>query len=385
MIIGHYEHDIWAKGGIASYIRQLGAAQHSVGHTVHYLSLKSVASENSDTLPIVVRDDTDLFLQAQKLGLDILHLHTFIDTPPPSNIPAIRTLHVHHPYCPSGGRYLERWHCPCDRSYSLQGCLWGHLVDHCGSVRPQEMLKNFQQTWHEKTILPQIPVITVSQFLKDQMVRSGYSESSIRVLPLFVNLAPQYSPPPQTGVARFVFLGRIVPQKGLSFLLQALRKVKVPFHLDIAGEGYQEPELCQSIEKFGLGDRVTFYGWVSPDKASHLIESARAIIFPSMWHEPAGFITLEAATMGRAVIGTQVGAIPEYTNRLQNSLLVEPGNTSQLADAITRLVEDWSLAQQLGETGRNMLNHHFKLQDHLDQLTQFYNSAICLNKSTYLS
>ena len=376
MIIGHYEHNIWAPGGIATYIRQLGAVQRAAGHTVLYFSQTASSQKLSDLeQPILVPVEATLFTQAQALGVDVLHLHTFVDTPPPDNLKVIRTLHVHHPYCPSGGKFLGRWNRPCSRPYSIPGCLWGHLVDHCGSIRPQNLYQNFRHTWDDQKILPQIPVVTVSQFLKDEMTRSGYPENSIQVLPLFAQEKSDYMPPPQDGIPRFVFLGRIVPQKGLDWLLQSLQKVSGPVCLDVAGEGYLEPELRRLSKKLGIDDRVLFHGWVKPDKVRALIESARAVIFPSIWPEPAGFVALEAATYGRAVIGAKVGAIPEYANQLQNALLVEPGNSSALALAITRLGEDWSLATQLGENGRAKIRQCFSPDDHLKRLMQIYNGS----------
>lgn len=373
MIIGHYEHNIQAFGGIATYIRQITAIQQAAGHTVlHFSQTASIKKSGNYQEPIVVPVETELFSQAQKLGVDVLHLHTFVDTPLPSNLKVVRTLHVHHPYCPSGGKFLTRWNRPCHRSYSIQGCLWGHFIDHCGSVRLPNLYKSFRNTWSDKRILPHIPVITVSDFLKNEMVRSGYPESSIHVISLFAEEKSHYCPPPLDGIPRFVFLGRIVPQKGLEWLLQAVKQVSVPIHLDIAGEGYLEAELRHLSNRLGIEDRVSFHGWVKPSVAGTLIEGARAIIFPSLWPEPAGFVTLEAATYGRAVIGSKVGAIPEYANYLQNSCLIEPGDTLALANTITQFAENWILAKELGKNGRLRVSQHFTAEKHLQQLMQIY-------------
>jgi len=376
MIIGHYEHDIWTPGGIATYIRQLSAAQQAAGHTVLYFSQKGTNQPFKDVpSPILTPDEATLYTQAQSLGVDVLHLHTFVDTAPPDTLSVIRTLHVHHPYCPSGGKFLGRWNRSCTRSYSIHGCLWGHLIDRCGSLRPQNLYQGFRHTWDDQRILPHIPVVTVSQFLKNEMVRAGYCGHSIHVLHLFAEEKPNYSPPPQTELPRFLFLGRIVPQKGLTWLLHALSQVSIPVCLDIAGEGYLESELQELSHQLGIRDRVSFHGWVQPDQLKDLIHGARAVIFPSLWPEPAGFVTLEAAAHGRAVIASRVGAIPEYANQLRNTLLVEPGDIPGLAAAITNLAENWSLAKQFGESGRVMLAKHFAPQEHLLRLMQIYRNG----------
>jgi hypothetical protein len=130
MRIGHYMQGINDPGGVATYIRRLSQAQRKAGHTVYFLDTRpSLApSDEAGDLPIAVQSDADLFAQARSLNLDILHLHTTISILPPPDLPVIRTLHGHSPYCLSGSKYLKRWGKPCDRPYSLSGCLWGHLI-----------------------------------------------------------------------------------------------------------------------------------------------------------------------------------------------------------------------------------------------------------------
>ncbi len=377
MIIGHYDSELWSRGGIASYIRRVSQAQQAAGHDVHFFSFYSPQDPlgNGET-PHIVSSDADLFHQAQALKVDILHLHKPIKTAPPAELCVIRTVHGHQPYCPSGSKFLDRWNRPCDRAYSPLGCLWGHYVDRCGSIRPQATHFNFQYTGWERAVLPTMPVITVSQFLKDQMVASGYVADLIHVLHLPASELLQDTLPPQDGIPHFVVAGRIAPEKGLSFLVQALQQVTIPMHLDIAGAGFYESDLRKLVQQLNLGDRVTFHGWVNGDRALELMQAARAVVFPSMWHEPAGFISLEAAAVSRALIGTRVGGIPEYTDRLQNALLVEPGNEAELAAAITRLATNWALAAQLGQQGHTHITQQFGGPQHLEQLMAIYQQAI---------
>jgi len=376
MIIGHFHKTIWAKGGIATYIRRVSTAQKETGHQIYYFTQFECSGSNADEAPIVISTESELFIQAEKLNLDVLHLHQSIETLPPRHLPVIRTLHGHSPYCPSGSRYLARWSKPCDRAYSPIGCLWGHIVDHCGSVRLPNLVGNFQQTWQEKTVLSQIPVIAVSHFLKEQMLRVGYDTKLIHVLHHFAPDILNDEPPPSSEIPHFVFLGRISPQKGIAWLLQALKHVNHPVHLDIAGEGYQEPEMKNLVEKLGLSDRVTFHGWVSSEQADHLIRSARALICPSLWHEPAGLVILEAMANSRAVIASRVGGIPEIVLPEINGLLVNPGHQDEMTSSIEHLAADWTFAAQLGQAGYQLVSNQLNLKNHLEQLTSLYKQVI---------
>lgn len=370
---------IWDIGGIATYIRRISKAQHDAGHTIYYLDNRSFNEVKSEEihLPIVVSDDRDLFDQAKSLGLDILHLHTTVSVVPPDSLGVVRTIHGNNAYCPSGSRYLKRWDQPCDRAYSLGGCLWGHFVDHCGSVRLNKLYAEFEITWQEKDTLREIPVLTNSQFVKNQMIRSGYKADVIHVLHLPAPEVKEYFSPPDTDLPHFVYLGRITPEKGFVWLLKALAEVKVPFHADIAGTGnhVQEQAIRTLTESLGLTDKITFHGWVNEAKAIQLIQKARALVFPSVWHEPAGFVNLEAAAAGRAVIASKVGGIPEYAGRLQNALLVEPNDVSGLAKSIEQLATDWDMAKQMGMQGRQMAKEHFSLGKHEREIMRLYQLA----------
>jgi len=380
MIVGHYTQGISDRGGTATYIHHLSKAQRAAGHTVHYFDTRpfTEAEDESVDLPIVVRDDNDLFIQAKALGLDILHVHMTLSVVPRGCTPVIRTVHNNGPYCPSGSRYLKRLGLPCDRAYSLGGCLWGHLVDHCGSMQPQRFYPGFQRTWQEMYTLSEVPAIANSQFVKDQMIRSGYPTDNVHVLHLPAPEIGDYFPPEQGDLPHFVFLGRITPEKGFVWLLRALAKVKVPVHMDIAGSGNQEQEraIRSLAERLGLMNRITFHGWVNETQAIQLIQGARALVFPSVWHEPAGIVSLEAAAVGRPIIVSKVGGIPEYAGPLQNALLVEPNDVQGLARSIEQLAKDSFLAKQMGAEGRKMAKEHFSLEKHVQELMRLYELAI---------
>src|SRR5687768_11180341 len=134
MRIAHYMRQMFEPGGIASYIRRIGAAQRALGHETLFLD-RHPQKHPSPELVTFTSDDADLMNRARQLDVDVLHLHCPVDHLNPS-IPTIRTVHTHSPYCPSQGRFLKNPGRPCDRNYSLLGCVWGHAVNRCGSLRP---------------------------------------------------------------------------------------------------------------------------------------------------------------------------------------------------------------------------------------------------------
>lgn len=378
MRIGHYMSGILDPGGVATYIHRISLAQQGQGHTVCYLDNRHTdpAARGDRLQPVVVRDDAGLFAKAVALELDVLHLHLGVGCLPPQGLPVVRTVHGHHPYCPSGARYLQRSDRACERSYDLRGCLSGHLLERCGSIRPADLYRSFRHTWDELRVLPHIPAVAVSAFVKEQMIRTGYAERDVQVLYLPAPEGVPYQDPEAQGVPRFVFMGRIVPQKGLDWLVQALSRVTVPVHLDVAGRGYQEAQIRKQVERFGLGQRVTFHGWLGESEVLDLIRRSRAVIFPSVWHEPAGLVTIEAGALGRPVIASRVGGIPEYVVPGRTALLVEPSDVTGLAGTIERLATDWPLARRMGEEAWKLTKERFSLSSHRADLERLYQRAV---------
>jgi glycosyltransferase involved in cell wall biosynthesis len=373
MNIGHYMPGIWDPGGIAGYIRRVSEAQREAGHAVCFLDPtgRYAAEPDPGRRPILV-DPGELAGRARELGLDVLHLHANVDPWPRGGPQAVRTVHEHRPYCPSGARYLRRSAVACDRVYGLSACLSGHLVERCGSVRPRELARNFAATARERRTLRGAPVIAISDYVKRQMVRNGFDPGRIRVLR---NPAPSprvFGPPPIEGVPRFLFLGRLVVQKGLQWLLRSLPGVGRPLAVDVGGEGPQLAEMEALADRLGLADSVAFHGWVDEARIDALAADARAIVFPAVWHEPAGLATFDGSARGRAVIAGRTGGIPEYAIEGRNALLVEADDDDGLAAALRLLIDDRDLARRLGEEGHALASGPFSLAGHVEELGRIY-------------
>lgn len=175
---------------------------------------------------------------------------------------------------------------------------------------------------------------------------------------------------------RFLFLGRIVPGKGLSWLVRAAAQVRSDVLFEVIGAGPEVPRLQQLCAETGVSSRFTWSGWLDEKEVFLRLKSARGVVFPSLWHEPAGLVTLEAAAAARAVIASRVGGIPEYAAKLGNTLLVEPDDTAALAAAITQLANDAALANRLGQTGwQQLVAGELSLERHLDELDELYARA----------
>lgn len=375
MNIGHYANNLGAPGGVSQYVRRLGSAQEQTGETVTYFSSVAPPGDWSRAAWTTVPDDKSLFAAARRQRLDVLHVHdpiSIID----DTVPVVRTMHGNQGSCPGGGRFLAQSETPCLRAFSPVGCAWYRLAEHCGSRRPGSFLTDVHRTQHEMRQVESIPTFTVSRFLRAQMQKSGADVSRVRVL---LSPAPDsnetpFTPPPRVDIPHFLFLGRLVPQKGLEWLLRAVAAVGHDIHLDVAGDGEVERYTSQARE-LGITDRVTFHGWLDQKDITTLMTRSRAVVVPSMWAEPAGLVTLEAAAHGRAVIASRTGGIPEYADS-SFARLVTPGAVDDLAGHLESMASDDALATAMGQAGHAYVRRHHRMSHFLRDVTAYYFDAI---------
>jgi glycosyltransferase involved in cell wall biosynthesis len=149
-------------------------------------------------------------------------------------------------------------------------------------------------------------------------------------------------------------IGRLADEKGFDLALRAFASVihRLPkARLMIAGDGPARPTLEQLTAKLGLGGAVKFVGWVEPDGVAKVLNSSTLVVVPSRWEEPFGLVALEAALMGRAVLATRVGGLPEVVLDQQTGILVEKENSDALAEAIIYLLEHPAVAVSMGRAG----------------------------------
>ena len=107
-----------------------------------------------------------------------------------------------------------------------------------------------------------------------------------------------------------VFAGRLVAEKGLDVLLRAVAMMP-GVRLRIAGDGPMKSVWQRLAAEIGVGDRAEFLGAKSLAELGELYADAAVVCVPSAWEEPFGYAAAEAMAMGRAVVATPSGALPE--------------------------------------------------------------------------
>ncbi|MDQ3766084.1 MAG: glycosyltransferase, partial [Actinomycetota bacterium] len=184
-------------------------------------------------------------------------------------------------------------------------------------------------------------------------------ESSILLCPNAVDIGRMQRLAAEPNVAfpreadiRVVAVARLVPQKALDVLIQALSELPTEaasWECFLLGEGPLEKELKAQATELGVADRIRFVG-VSENPAAW-IESADIFVLPSAW-EPFGIVLLEAMSLGIAVITSDSDGAREVVTDEKDALVFPTGDVEALKDRLLELSRDGSRRSQLGENAR---------------------------------
>ncbi|HHV15917.1 MAG TPA: glycosyltransferase family 4 protein [Gelria sp.] len=199
-------------------------------------------------------------------------------------------------------------------------------------------------------------VICCSQYMQDEInTLFGRSRDDIIIIPngvdpdIFLPMPenPRFNIGEEDKV--IVFLGRLVPEKGVWYLVNSFPQVlaEVPqARLYIGGKGPMSADLRKLTQKLGLEDKVVFTGFIYHEERNYIYHKARVAVFPSLY-EPFGIVALEAMATNTPVIVGDVGGLADIVEDGVTGLKVTPANEEELANAITRVLKDENLADNI--------------------------------------
>jgi glycosyltransferase involved in cell wall biosynthesis len=173
-------------------------------------------------------------------------------------------------------------------------------------------------------------------------------------------------------------LGHLGPIKGHDYTLAALTAVVSKFpdvHLYIGGDGQPEDyeRLRTLIQKHGLKDHVTLLGEVT--NAFELFAACDVFVQPSL-EEAFGLVFIEAGAHGKPTVATEVGGIPDIIINNETGILVPPGDSTTLAMAINKMLENPEWTAQLGKNARERIVAHFSLNKMVDKYVGVYEAMV---------
>ncbi|MFP3235163.1 MAG: glycosyltransferase family 4 protein [Nitrososphaeria archaeon] len=163
------------------------------------------------------------------------------------------------------------------------------------------------------------------------------------------------------GERMVLFVGRMVHEKGVSVLVDAaleLLRRRWDLKFVLAGDGPLRPVLQRRVEEAGLARKFYFLGFVSDEELAELYAAADVAAFPSTY-EPFGIVALEAMSMGRPVVVSDVGGFSEVVEHGVSGLKVPCCDPGALASAISWLVDHPEEASRMGAEGARIARERY--------------------------
>lgn len=170
---------------------------------------------------------------------------------------------------------------------------------------------------------------------------------------------PAQARPPRSFTVGYV--GRLVPEKGVDYLLRALAALDGDWHAQLIGGGPEHSRLTQQAQSLGIGERVTFVPQVPSIDMPNRYRELDVLVLPSLtrpnWKEQFGRVLVEAMASGVPVIGSDSGAIPSVIGGA--GLVTPEGDAAAIANALRQLRDDTTRYRHYQQMGRERVLSHF--------------------------
>jgi glycogen synthase len=202
-------------------------------------------------------------------------------------------------------------------------------------------------------------VVAMNVAITDWVAMRQPFKKQIRIYNPFPIYRFSGAPQAQETKYDFVYLGRLVSEKGVDTLIKAFAQVVKqnpydPLTLLIIGDGSWRQRLESLTKELGLENRIIFAGLKTGPELIEMIQQSRVAVIPSEWEEPMGGVALELLAAGKPVIVSRRGGLAECVG--DAGLLFDNGDEVMLADCMMRLLKDNELRASLLEKAKEQVN-----------------------------
>jgi len=317
-------------------------------------------------------------LQSEKP--DVVHVHnTFVMISPSifsacreAGVPVVNTLHNYRLLCPAATFFRDGKVCEeCVEHSLLRSIQHGCYRDSRSATATVALMVAVNRglhTWDRDVT----SLIALTEFARQKFLQQGLPSNKLFVKPNFVDPDPM----PGAGEGGYVmFAGRLTPEKRISTVLLALKRLKDRIPLMVIGGGPQRVQLENEARQYGLTN-VVFRGQLSREQTLDAMHHARFLIFSSEWYETFGMIIAEAFACGIPVVCSRLGAMQEIVEDGRTGLYFRPGDSEDLAEKVDRAWNDPALTRQLGKEARQEFEKKYTAETNYPMLMDIYQRAM---------
>lgn len=312
---------------------------------------------------------------------DIIHINLFhrvltasiVDVAKKHQIPVVFTMHDLNCICPN--------HTMLDHGKICEACLHGSYLNCVKKVcfkdsRLKCLMAAVESGFNKRTgLYHKIDCfITPSEFYKNLLLASKLTNRQVIHMKNFLPSDTEYSVRGQRGDYVF-FFGRLSYEKGIITLLKAMTEVDAP--LIIAGTGPEEEKIVETVRQLGLSERVKLVGFQTGQALQDYIANAGCVVIPSEWYEASGYTACEAQAIGKPVVVTDAGGLPENIVDGETGFVCPMFDPQALAGAINQMLalpeEAYSQMAQKSAANAEAL---FDASEYVKKLTDIYQQLV---------
>lgn len=291
--------------------------------------------------------------------------------------PTVVTTHDYRWACPANDFFHERPQSVCERTCGL-GCFSTTITKRCMSPRPQYAAYFYRRAkWGIEHADRFARLIAPSNAARKKYRASGFENADVVVLPYFCELQPADRPRPVPDPPTITYLGRIAPNKGHEYFIEALGRLPDGVQGRMVGSlsGDVTETVRRLADRHGCADRLELCGWASRPEVKNLLDRTSVFVFPSLWPETLGIVGLEALSRGVPVVASDVGGAREWCRDGETGHLVPPKDGAAIADRVRHLLSEEARLRAFGDRGIALIRERFRPQQHVRRLVQIYERA----------
>jgi len=379
LMINDYGYNV---GGVETYLVDLKKTLEKKGNVVKILSssLNIVNNKNnfSDYTYSLINQKSHLrifpyiwnrsALQTlnkilEEFKPDIVHLHFIFYHTSPSvlwglrKIPTIYTVHAHEVLSPMGINKTSRCKHPEE-----QYCI------HCiGIVKfiPEKIKRKLFLFLSKNVDL----YISPSKHHYKLLNKYKFSPATH----LYNGFQLLYPSPIKKG-NHLLYVGRLAKDKGVSYAIMAMLEIliKIPTaSLIIVGTGPEETSLKKLVKDLNLENNVKFIGHINNDEIAYYYKNAQIVVVPSIYPDNLPTVCIEAMSVGRPIIGSDFGGIPELIDNRSTGYIIPPFSSKAIAKKAIELLENRKLLEAMGENARKK-SELYSIEKHADKIEKIY-------------
>lgn len=317
---------------------------------------------------------------------DIVHLNNFqrqlsasiIKPIKKRNIPIVYTAHDIQAICPNK-TMLDRQNNICEKCMNgkYKNCFKKTCIK---NSKLKSLLGTIENKYYriKRIYQEQIDyIITPSEFYRKKLIEDGINHRKIETIHNFVKMN-EYNIEKEDG-DYVLYFGRISKEKGIFDLIEATQKID-ELKLYLAGDGPDFDNLKKFIQKSKIGDRVKMLGFLNCSQIKETIGRCRFVILPSIWRDNCPYSIIETMAIGKAIIGTDIGGIPELIQDNKTGFLTKFKDHNDLIQKMKKLYNEKDLAIKMGKEAKKVAITLYTEENYYNKIIKIYERLILKNE-----